>query len=98
MRPEDIKEAFALFDPQNTGRIEPSVFQNFLNVRDSLEQRRPVIQFDYLFDLFLTPQETLIFSVRCGVSPYSQLRYICCNGIASQLCKTSTQRELASCG
>ncbi|KAF9946894.1 hypothetical protein BGZ72_011048 [Mortierella alpina] len=29
MRSEDIKEAFALFDPQNTGRIEPSAFQNF---------------------------------------------------------------------
>ncbi|KAI1303545.1 hypothetical protein EDD11_005321 [Mortierella claussenii] len=29
--PEDIKEAFALFDPQNTGRIEPSAFQDFIN-------------------------------------------------------------------
>ncbi|KAI1305582.1 Calcium-binding protein 7 [Mortierella claussenii] len=31
IRPEEIKQAFALFDPQNTGRIEPNVFQDFVN-------------------------------------------------------------------
>ncbi|KAF9917783.1 Calmodulin [Lobosporangium transversale] len=31
MHPEDIKEAFGLFDPQNTGRIEPTAFQAFIN-------------------------------------------------------------------
>ncbi|KAF9897190.1 Calmodulin [Lobosporangium transversale] len=31
IRPEEIKEAFALFDPQNTGKIEPSVFWDFVN-------------------------------------------------------------------
>ncbi|KAK3812588.1 MAG: hypothetical protein JOS17DRAFT_463412 [Linnemannia elongata] len=31
IRPEEIKQAFALFDPQNTGRIEPQAFQQFLN-------------------------------------------------------------------
>ncbi|KAF8934347.1 calmodulin [Dissophora ornata] len=30
MHPEDIKEAFAIFDPQNTGKIEPSTLQSFL--------------------------------------------------------------------
>ncbi|KAF8938397.1 hypothetical protein BGZ58_000981 [Dissophora ornata] len=29
--PEEIKQAFALFDPQNTGKIEPRVFHDFLN-------------------------------------------------------------------
>ncbi|KAF9121509.1 hypothetical protein BGW39_010491 [Mortierella sp. 14UC] len=42
MRPEDIKEAFALFDPQNTGRIEPSVFQNFLNTLGDEELRQTI--------------------------------------------------------
>ncbi|KAF9906587.1 hypothetical protein EC991_000463 [Linnemannia zychae] len=31
IRPDEIKQAFALFDPQNTGRIEPQAFQEFLN-------------------------------------------------------------------
>ncbi|KAF9132349.1 hypothetical protein BGX30_012697 [Mortierella sp. GBA39] len=31
IRPEEIKQAFALFDTQNTGRIEPQAFQKFLN-------------------------------------------------------------------
>ncbi|KAI7817515.1 hypothetical protein BC939DRAFT_465599 [Gamsiella multidivaricata] len=31
LRADEIKHAFALFDPQNTGRIEPSVFQDFVN-------------------------------------------------------------------
>ncbi|KAF9358191.1 Calcium-binding protein 7 [Mortierella sp. AD094] len=31
IRADEIKQAFALFDPQNTGRIEPRVFQDFLN-------------------------------------------------------------------
>lgn len=31
MRPEEIKEAFALFDPQNTGTIQPQAFQGFLD-------------------------------------------------------------------
>ncbi|KAF9187784.1 Calcium-binding protein 7 [Haplosporangium sp. Z 767] len=38
MRPEDIKEAFALFDPQNTGRIEPSAFQSFTLGDEELKQ------------------------------------------------------------
>ncbi|KAF9095959.1 hypothetical protein BGX29_008792 [Mortierella sp. GBA35] len=31
IRPEEIKQAFALFDPQHTGRIEPQAFHQFLN-------------------------------------------------------------------
>ncbi|KAG0309640.1 hypothetical protein BGZ98_000049 [Dissophora globulifera] len=31
IRAEEVKQAFALFDPQNTGRIEPQVFHNFVN-------------------------------------------------------------------
>ncbi|KAF9110588.1 Calcium-binding protein 7 [Mortierella sp. AM989] len=31
IRPDEIKQAFALFDTQNTGKIEPRVFQDFLN-------------------------------------------------------------------
>ncbi|KAG0255702.1 Calcium-binding protein 7 [Mortierella polycephala] len=38
MRPEDIKEAFALFDPQNRGRIEPSALQDFTLGDEELEQ------------------------------------------------------------
>ncbi|KAG0308928.1 hypothetical protein BGZ97_013216 [Linnemannia gamsii] len=30
--PEEIKQAFALFDPQNTGRIEPQAFHQILNI------------------------------------------------------------------
>ncbi|KAG9065501.1 hypothetical protein KI688_001789 [Linnemannia hyalina] len=33
IRPEEIKQAFALFDPQNTGRIEPQEFQKLLNAK-----------------------------------------------------------------
>ncbi|KAF9570541.1 hypothetical protein EC968_001710 [Mortierella alpina] len=42
MRSEDIKEAFALFDPQNTGRIEPSAFQNFVNTLGDEELKRSI--------------------------------------------------------
>ncbi|KAF9085283.1 hypothetical protein BGX23_009808 [Mortierella sp. AD031] len=42
MRQEDIKEAFALFDPQNTGRIEPSVFQNFVNTLGDEELKQSI--------------------------------------------------------
>ncbi|KAF9171377.1 hypothetical protein BGX21_000866 [Mortierella sp. AD011] len=31
IRADEIKQAFALFDPQNSGRIEPRVFRDFLN-------------------------------------------------------------------
>ncbi|KAG0329619.1 hypothetical protein BGZ99_001226 [Dissophora globulifera] len=31
IRAEEVKQAFALFDPQNTGRIEPQVFHKFVN-------------------------------------------------------------------
>ncbi|CAO3574668.1 unnamed protein product [Mortierella alpina] len=42
MRSEEIKEAFALFDPQNTGRIEPSAFQNFVNTLGDEELKRSI--------------------------------------------------------
>ncbi|KAF9352889.1 hypothetical protein BGX26_009327 [Mortierella sp. AD094] len=42
MRAEEIKEAFALFDPQNTGRIEPSAFQNFVNTLGDEELKQSI--------------------------------------------------------
>ncbi|KAG0351956.1 hypothetical protein BC939DRAFT_500874 [Gamsiella multidivaricata] len=42
MHPEDIKEAFSLFDLQNTGRIEPSAFQNFINNLGDEELKRSI--------------------------------------------------------
>ncbi|KAF8945035.1 Z-box binding factor 3 [Linnemannia elongata] len=51
MRPEDIKEAFALFDPQNTGRIEPSVFQNFLNTLGDEELKQSIRIPNHAIDL-----------------------------------------------
>ncbi|KAF9541612.1 hypothetical protein EC957_002916 [Mortierella hygrophila] len=37
IRPEEIKQAFALFDPKNTGRIEPEEFQKFLIANEELK-------------------------------------------------------------
>ncbi|KAF9932013.1 hypothetical protein FBU30_009077 [Linnemannia zychae] len=51
MRPEDIKEAFALFDPQNTGRIEPSVFQDFLNTLGDEELKQTIRIPNHAIDL-----------------------------------------------
>ncbi|KAG0314016.1 hypothetical protein BGZ97_009708 [Linnemannia gamsii] len=51
MRPEDIKEAFALFDPQNTGRIEPSVFQNFVNTLGDEELKQSIRIPNHAIDL-----------------------------------------------
>ncbi|KAF9542346.1 hypothetical protein EC957_002152 [Mortierella hygrophila] len=51
MRPEDIKEAFALFDPQNTGRIEPSVFQTFLNTLGDDELKQSIRIPNHAIDL-----------------------------------------------
>ncbi|KAF9166744.1 hypothetical protein BGX21_009794 [Mortierella sp. AD011] len=42
MSTQDIKEAFALFDPQNTGRIEPSAFQNFVNTLGDEELKQSI--------------------------------------------------------
>ncbi|KAG0285111.1 hypothetical protein BGZ96_010563 [Linnemannia gamsii] len=51
MRPEDIKEAFALFDPQSTGRIEPSVFQSFLNTLGDEELKQSIRIPNHAIDL-----------------------------------------------
>ncbi|KAF9910235.1 hypothetical protein EC991_006964 [Linnemannia zychae] len=51
LRPEDIKEAFALFDTQNTGRIEPSVFQNFLNSLGDEELKQTIRIPNHAIDL-----------------------------------------------
>ncbi|KAG0290469.1 hypothetical protein BGZ96_006057 [Linnemannia gamsii] len=37
IRPEEIKQAFALFDPEKTGRIEPQAFHQFLNANEELK-------------------------------------------------------------
>ncbi|KAG0049942.1 hypothetical protein BGZ83_005245 [Gryganskiella cystojenkinii] len=42
IRPDEIKQAFALFDPQNTGRIEPRAFQDFLNTLDDDELKATI--------------------------------------------------------
>ncbi|KAG0308018.1 hypothetical protein BGZ99_001301 [Dissophora globulifera] len=42
MRQEEIKEAFALFDPQGTGRIEPSAFQSFVNTLGDSELQQSI--------------------------------------------------------
>ncbi|KAF9945378.1 hypothetical protein BGZ65_010823, partial [Modicella reniformis] len=42
MRPEDIKEAFDLFDPKNTGKIEPAAFENILRNLGDEELKRSI--------------------------------------------------------
>ncbi|KAG0050651.1 hypothetical protein BGZ83_004584 [Gryganskiella cystojenkinii] len=51
MRPEEIKEAFALFDPQNTGSIQPQAFQNFLDTLGDQELRQSIRLPNHAIDL-----------------------------------------------
>ncbi|GJJ69321.1 V-type H+-transporting ATPase subunit A [Entomortierella parvispora] len=51
MRPEEIKEAFALFDPQNTGSIQPQAFQSFLDTLGDQELKQAVRIPNHAIDL-----------------------------------------------